>query len=251
MAGLRSGDVVTAVAGEPVEDWTGFATAYAAAGGPVTVDIERGSAGAPESLSFEIPMVGGVDALGVVPASVLISAVSEGSAAAAAELAAGDLILTVDGKLVGSFLSFAETVRTSEGRALDLVYAREVHLEQVSIEPRLTSVDVGLGLEEERYLVGITAAAATLPGAVGVDKVRNPLVAIPRAVSMTVDVTGMFLRGLAMIVTGEVSRSQVAAPGPPCRNTAGRPAGLPQTSQYMTWRPSSASLPVSRGSIGG
>ena len=57
-------------------------------------------------------------------------------------------------------------------------------------------MDVGLGIEETRYRVGITAEAATLPGAVELDQVRNPLVAVPRAVGMTVEVTHMFLRGL-------------------------------------------------------
>jgi regulator of sigma E protease len=211
-AGLHSGDVVIAVAGEPVEDWPAFAAAYAAAAGPVEVDLERGPADAPESLSLTLPAEGSVDALGVVPANVLVSSVSDDSPAQERGLAPGDLILSVDGELVGSFLSFAEIVRTSGGRPLDLVYAREGRLERVSITPRLTTIDAGLGLEEERYLVGITAAAATLSGAIGIDRERNPLVAIPRAVGMTIDVTRMFLRGLGMIITGEVSRRQVAGP---------------------------------------
>ncbi len=40
-------------------------------------------------------------------------------------------------------------------------------------------------------------------------------------------------------------------PGPPCRNSTGMPRGLPLTSQYMVWMSSSASMPVSYGSMAG
>ena len=209
-AGLRSGDVIVSLDGQPVADWPALADAYAAASGPVRAEVERG----PEKdrLVLELPGLGGLEALGVVPANVLVSSVEPGSPAERAGLARGDLILSVDGELAGSFLSFAETVRTSEGRPLELVVARAGKLEPIRVAPELAPIDVGLGIEETRYRVGITAEAATLPGAVEVDQVRNPLVAVPRAVGMTIDVTHMFLRGLAKIATGEVSRKQVAGP---------------------------------------
>jgi regulator of sigma E protease len=209
-AGLRSGDVVVSVDGKPVEDWTAFAAAYAAAKAPVKAEADRGTPA--QRVSLELPALGSLEALGVVPANVLVSSVEPGSPAQRAGLAHGDLILSVDGELVGSFLSFAETVRTSGGRELDLVYARDGALQHVKVSPELAPIDVGLGIEEPRYRVGITAEAATLPGAVEVDQVRNPLVAVPRAVGMTVEVTHMFLKGLAKIATGEVSRKQVAGP---------------------------------------
>ena len=210
-AGLRSGDVIVSLGGQPVADWSSLAAAYAAASGPAPAEIDRGSE-SPERLALELPALGDLAALGVVPANVLVSSVEPDSPAARAGLARGDLILSVDGQIAGSFLSFAETVRTSGGRRLDLVVARAGKLEQIQVAPELAPIDVGLGIEETRYRVGITAEAATLPGAVELDQARNPLVAVPRAVGMTVDVTHMFLRGLAKIVTGEVSRKQVAGP---------------------------------------
>ncbi|MFQ5806373.1 MAG: PDZ domain-containing protein, partial [Phycisphaerae bacterium] len=50
---------------------------------------------------------GGVAQLGIVPATVLISPVRSDSAAAAAGLQPGDLIVAVDGRPAGSFASFA------------------------------------------------------------------------------------------------------------------------------------------------
>ncbi len=214
LAGLRSGDRVTAVAEQPVEDWSGFVEGYVAAGtaGEVTLDIERHAADATQSLRFRVPALGDVAKLGVVPATVLISAVSPDSPAERGGLAPGDLILAVDGAPIGSFASFAETVRTSGGRPLVLVYGRDGALHEITIVPELLAMDTGLGFEEPRYMVGIIAATTLLPGAVAMDRERNPLVAFSRSVAMTVDVTRTFLVGLGKLLTGEVSRKQLAGP---------------------------------------
>src|SRR5262249_57086470 len=52
-AGLRSFDLVVAVAGKPVEDWHQLAEDYAAApaGGAVALDVERGAVGGVQRLA--------------------------------------------------------------------------------------------------------------------------------------------------------------------------------------------------------
>jgi regulator of sigma E protease len=211
-AGLRSGDVVEAVAEQPVEDWDAFSAAYAAADAPVALRVRRGDDEGAETLTLESPALGDVRRLGVVPASVLIASVEPDSPAQRGGLEPGDLILSVDGDPVWSFASFAETVRTSEGRALDLAFARGGEVQRVSIAPQLDMRDMGLGIEESRYLVGISAKVQTLTGSLAVDRQVNPLIALPRAVGMTVELTHTFLRGLGKLITGEVSRKQVAGP---------------------------------------
>jgi regulator of sigma E protease len=214
VAGLRSGDRLVAVGGSPVADWYELERAYAAAppGSRVAVAVERGPDNAPERLEVRVPALGDLAALGVQPPNVLVSSVSEDSPAERAGIRPGDLVLSVDGAPVTSFQSFAETVRASGGRTLTIAYARDGEIRSVEIQPELRAIEVGPGLEETRYLVGITAAPATLPGEFAIDRERNPAVAFPRAVEMTVAITGTFLRGLGKIVTGEVSRNQVAGP---------------------------------------
>ena len=226
-AGLRSGDIVESVNGAAVESWDEFAAAYAAAqpGSEVELALKRSATGVtppapgaqPEEVPYvqrtvSVPALGSSEALGVLPATVLVSAVTPKSAADDGGLRSGDLIISVDGATVGSFGSFAEIVRTSGGRPLALRYARDGEVRSASIAPRLEEYDSGLGVSEPRYLVGITAEVASLPGSLEIDRERNPLVSVPRAVGMTAQMTRGFLVGLEKLVTGELSRKQLAGP---------------------------------------
>ena len=214
LAGLRSGEVVEAVGATEVEDWSQFAAAYAKAPAArgVSLTLRTGEGEEATRRTMVLPQLGSVEALGVLPADVLINTVSDDSAASEAGLESGDLILTVNGEPVGSFSSFADAVRTSGGEPLALQLARDGELLALSVTPRLQPFDAGMGIEEPRYLVGITAERASLMGTLGLDQERRPWVAFPRAVGMTVDVTRTFLQGLGKLVTGEVSRKQVAGP---------------------------------------
>jgi len=219
--GLRSGDLVTEVAGESVADWEAFVAALSQAPGDGTVDIlvARGEAG--ESVALSLPAARTAAALGIVPASVLVEAVEAGSPAAASGFESGDLILSVNGLPVGSFASFAEKVRTGGGEPLRLIYARSGETRTTTIAPELIPTDVGLGIEEPRYRIGIRGAEALMAGAVGMNRVQNPLESIPLAVTMTADITATFLKGLGKMLKGEVSRSNLAGPIRPF-STAGR-----------------------------
>ncbi len=225
MAGLRSGDRVVAVDGTEIEDWQALVGALAASRAGSTLEVELArrqpapAAGAepgqppPEqTLTVSLPGGQGVEALGIEPATVLVSAVSPDSPAEAAGLAPGDLILSVDDRPVGSFSSFQETVRSSRGRELEITLARAGELVTVGLAPEERMLPGPLGIEEKTWLIGITHALATLPGAVRFEQERNPLLAVPRAIGMTWDMTAQFLRGLGKLATGEIGRDKLAGP---------------------------------------
>jgi regulator of sigma E protease len=217
LAGLRSGDQVRSVAGVEVEDWESMRRAYEAAeGGQVVLAIARGFGGeSAEELEVEVPVLGDLDTLGVVTAKLLVARVVEGSPAERAGLQVGDLILGVDGRPIGSFYSFMETVRASEGRALRLVYARAGMTRELDLaaEERMVPGPFGIeGMEEKVYQIGIAHEIAALPGVMGLDQERNPLVAFPRAFAMTVDHTRSLLRGLGKLVRGELGSDQLRGP---------------------------------------
>lgn len=211
-AGLRSGDRVVAVGEREVEAWGELRQAYAAAGaGSVVFTVERGEGESPTTERIEVPAEGSLERLGVIPAVVLVAAVSEGLPAEKAGLEPGDLIVAVDGQPIGSFFTFRETVLGSGGRPLDIRIARDGETRTVRLEPEKTVPEID-GIEEPIYLIGIQGANAILPGVPTTERVRNPLVAVPRATAMTVERTRLFLDGLGRLVSGELSRRNLGGP---------------------------------------
>jgi regulator of sigma E protease len=217
---LRSGDRVLAVDSTQIEDWDGFASGYAeaAAAGSETVELrvarltQLDPVPSQTELTLRVPLESSVEALGLVPATVLIRRVSKGTPAEAAGLRAGDLIIAVAGRPVGSFPSFANAVRSSEGRALQIAYARAGERLESEIAPKLVEADAGMGLKEERYQIGIEAEPALVAGAVAIHRVRNPIRSIPIATQKTWEITKTFVQGLKQLVTGRVSHKQLAGP---------------------------------------
>jgi regulator of sigma E protease len=212
-AGLRSGDRVVTVAGTPVEDWNGFADAYAAAGaaGTVALSVERGTADAEkkETVAVEAPALGSADALGVIPAVVLVAAVTADSAASDAGLVPGDLIVALDGKPIGSFATFQETVFASKGTPLTIQVAREGQTRTVKVAPRKTKSEQG---GDEVYRIGITGENAVLVGTGALYRELNPLIAIPRAAQLTWERTVLFLRAFKKLVLGQIPRNNLGGP---------------------------------------
>ena len=211
-AGLRSGDVVESVNGMPVESWEEFAAAYAAVPrGEVQLALRRSEpiapgaprradpADAPASRrTVTVPALGSVEALGVLPATVLVSTVEPGSAAEQGGLRPGDLIVSVDGAPVGSFGSFAEIVRTSGGRPLAarVRARRRAPLGRDRARGSRTTTRPASASRSRATSSASPREVASLPGAEETDRERNPLVALPRAVAMTVEVTRSFIAGL-------------------------------------------------------
>jgi regulator of sigma E protease len=209
-AGLRSGDLVASLDGGAVEDWSSLERRYRRAdGAAVELEVVRGTTGETETVS--VPAMGELESLGVVPATVLVESVDEQLPAGRAGLRTGDLILTVDGRPVGSFSTFQETVRASEGRSLTLTFARDGVTHTVSMSPEKSQIEGSLGTEE-RVLIGIRHRPTPLPGIQEILRERNPLRAVPLALTMTVDITTRFLQVFGKILTGEIGRDKLAGP---------------------------------------
>lgn len=239
-AGLRSGDLVVAVAGTEIEDWEGLRAAHAAAVSSarseglarVVWEIERpvgivdaaepqkapadaDVAPASEKRKLTLPLESDLKTLGLIPATILIGYVAPDKPAARAGLAANDLVLFVDGKPIGSFESFVSLVQTSGGRELDITYSREGkvdHVRLAALEETVPGPYEIEGQEEKVYQIGLGAAVSTLPGAIGKQQLRNPVESLPRAVEMAWAMTTDYLEGLGKLFTGEVGTDKLAGP---------------------------------------
>ena len=228
-AGLQSGDLVVQVGDTEIGDWNELVAAVAAdtsvspvtpgsddeggtaAAATIAFGVKRGAEGT--ELVLDVPRGESAAALGLVPATVLVAEVSIPSAAHDAGLEPGDLLLQVDGRPIGSFGSFAETVRSSEGRELQLEYARKGILNTVGVAPRLVTRKTELaGIEEDFYQIGVRPHSSSLMGAMQVERYSNPIAAIPRATQLTIEITTTFLKGLGMLLTGEVEAKSLTGP---------------------------------------
>jgi regulator of sigma E protease len=228
--GLQTGDRVVAVGGVEVEGWEALRAAQArsasAEAGPEVVwrvsrsspRVDASPDDAPvesELLSFTVPSARRLEALGVVPATILVASVAADRPAAQAGLLPGDLVVAVDGEPVGSFGSFVSRIQTSAGREMALTYARDGRLRTTPLRAREEVVagryDIE-GMEERIYQIGLSPERTWLPGARVAQRVRNPLEALPQAVAMTWDMTGRYLEGLSRLVSGGMGADKLSGP---------------------------------------
>lgn len=249
-AGLHSGDLVLTVDDAEVEDWQSLGEAHGSAvararaagrnhvqwrvrrelappgdAGSGQIDgptLDRGpgvpSEGEIETEEFVLSLpssTASLERLGLLPATILVAFVTEDRPAALAGLQPNDLVLSVDGKSVGSFSSFVSLVQTSGGRELELAYSRAGKVDTLRLRAREETVAGPYeieGMEEKVYQIGLAAAVSSLPGARSIQKLRNPLESIPRAAMMSWQMTTEYLQGLGKLFTGEVGTDKLSGP---------------------------------------
>jgi regulator of sigma E protease len=243
-AGLRSGDLILSIGDVDIEDWQALgrvqesAARAARTSGAESVawQVERQIAaiapldsppdgaqaptGEPtqpdsEELVLSLPPVSTLGELGLLPATILVAYVTPDRPAALAGLRPNDLVLSVDGAPIGSFESFVSRVQTSGGRELEIAFSREGRVHTVRLRAREETVAGPYeieGMEEKIYQIGLAAAVSSLPGARSVQKLRNPIESLPRAVAMSWQMTTEYLQGLGKLFTGEVGTDKLSGP---------------------------------------
>ena len=143
-AGVRAGDRILALGGDPVADWRAVLEYIAVRPDrEVVFTVDRG--GAPQ----EIPVLveGDENAIGdsgvYPPAPALVGQVGEGTPAEAAGLLPGDRIIGVDGAPVGSVREVQQIVLASGPRALELTLEREGRTLVLPVTPELVEQPEG------------------------------------------------------------------------------------------------------------
>lgn len=143
-AGVRAGDRILALGGDPVADWRGVLEYIAVRPDrEVVFTVDRG--GAPQ----EIPVLveGDENAIGdsgvYPPAPALVGEVGEGTPAEAAGLLPGDRIVGVDGAPVGSVREVQQIVLASGPRPLELTLEREGRTLALPVTPELVEQPEG------------------------------------------------------------------------------------------------------------
>lgn len=143
--GLEVGDVITKINGTSVASYQDLLSYARAAVSPGLVQdylVERNG-----NL---------VETTGPFPLLPLVNSVQPQSAAMAAGIEIGDLILSVDGKKLATFSDLQAVVHTSQGREMTLDIWRDGEILPIKLSAKLVDVPDGEGGFTQRTLIGIT-----------------------------------------------------------------------------------------------
>ncbi|MEM9726014.1 MAG: RIP metalloprotease RseP [Pseudomonadota bacterium] len=148
--GLRAGDRIISVDGQPVEAFSGFmATMFEDEGAPKRVVVERPDG---EGGSFEETLEFGFSRL------TRVAGVESGGPADRACIIAGDVIQKINGVAVTSFVDIQEAVAAAEGSTLQLTLARDGALVETSLQPQwMETPNPATGEVTRRLLIGVSA----------------------------------------------------------------------------------------------
>jgi regulator of sigma E protease len=140
---LQSGDVILAVDGQATPDWETFNAVTDGLKGQVTLayTVRRGS---------DEVVVNGPH-----PQVAVVGEVQIRSAAMDAGIQEGDIVLKAGGRDVRFFEELPEIVSASKGQPVPLTVWRDGQSFELSISPRIRTVDDGNGGFTERFLLGL------------------------------------------------------------------------------------------------
>jgi regulator of sigma E protease len=216
-AGLRTGDVVTAVDGRPVSYWEDLERAVAESDGrPLTLQVRRGDETQAATLTprrksvtdpiFKEPR--DVWDIGAGPQLIpQISSVAADSPAARAGIAAGDVVVAVAGQPVYTPEELVEAIRSRPGQPFDVTVERDGKQLSLSVTPEATKEKSPTG--EETVVGKIQAGIATK--AVRFEA-YNPIIAVGHGVERTWDMTVLTVKGLWKLVSRQIDSSNIGGP---------------------------------------
>ena len=155
--GLRTGDRVLAISGQPFDPYGGTRTLDALLADALTIEIERNGARqvlqGPEDIMTRMSRAG---SLGLSSEPSVIGEVASGMPAEAAGLQPGDYIVSIDGERVQFWAQMTRLIQDSEGRALNVVWLRS---ETPPAEPGDAPAPLPSVANGERFEASITPKA--------------------------------------------------------------------------------------------
>lgn len=223
VAGVRSGDLITAVNGQSVAAWSDLRWQLIQGvinTSDVQLSVERAGQG---HYNFVLPAVllAGLDVEGDVPGDLglgmarplpVVQQVIAGGPAARAGLLADDLLLAVDGTPVADGIAFIEIIRGAAGRTVQVQVRRagqELTLAMVpqgEVQPAAKG-----GKDKGTVTVGkISAYIALAPDMIKV--VSSPPAAVLKAVQRVWETSVLSVKMVGKMLIGEASLKNVTGP---------------------------------------
>ncbi|KQN65734.1 RIP metalloprotease RseP [Duganella sp. Leaf61] len=224
LAGLRTGDRITAVNGEPVAAWSELRWNLMQAAvdkKEASLTVERSGYGRVNAivpaatmtaLDLEGDIVGNLG-IGVALPSPVVQQVLPGGAAERGGLQVGDLLKSVDGVAVQDGVAFIELIRAAPGKTVQVGVIRAGEPRTLAVTPQAEMLKGADGEKSGKQAVTvgkISAYVALRPDMINVPS--GPLSALGKAVERVWDTCTMTLKMIGKMVTGEASLKNVTGP---------------------------------------
>ena len=224
LAGLRTGDRITAVNGEPVAAWSELRWNLMQAAvdkKEASLTVERSGYGRVNAivpaatmtaLDLEGDIVGNLG-IGVALPSPVVQQVLPGGAAERGGLQVGDLLKSVDGVAVQDGVAFIELIRAAPDKTVQVEVIRAGEPRTLAVTPQAEMLKGADGEKSGKQAVTvgkISAYVALRPDMINVPS--GPLSALGKAVERVWDTCTMTLKMIGKMVTGEASLKNVTGP---------------------------------------
>lgn len=193
---LQPGDLVTALDGQDVADLAGF---YKVADGLTPAPV----------VGYTVEREGGAVRLDApFPFPPMVDLVQPDSAAQAAGILPGDVVLAVDGEPIHAFAQLRALIGGGDGSAVTLTVWRAGETLEKQLVPRRVDLPMADGGFETRWLIGLNGGLLFEPET----RRPNPGEALWIGVKQTGNILQTSLSGLWHMVTGAISSCNLRGP---------------------------------------
>ena len=213
-AGVRTGDRIVALNGQPIANFYALERLLPTLSAPLEFELVRPLDGEKETVRTtvrELPGEPSPASLGLVAVGVRIAAVEPTSPAKRAGLQSGDVVIEVNGGLATTSDQVKNLIWGSGGASVELVVLRDLHAITLSATPTERPMVVDGGTETH-WGIGVSLGPSDEGAEYKDEVVRNPLVAAARGVERTGEILVMIVGGIAQLVTGHVGMSSLSGP---------------------------------------
>ncbi len=221
--GIRSGDLVLVVDGQPVKAWGDINRFIAdAKGKTVHVAVRRSGevldvAVTPQTkvakdlLGDDVPYY---DAgfSGLAPLPAMVGEVASGYPAKKAGIEKGDMIVAINDHPVDSWNTMKRIISQSKGEQLSIRIKRGEETLTVQLMPVLFSEENVLGEKVDSYRIGISSPGIEIPKADRIIIKRGLFTAMAESVEQTYQIAKLTVLSIGKLIKGTVSTKTLGGP---------------------------------------
>ncbi|HLG20111.1 MAG TPA: RIP metalloprotease RseP [Bdellovibrionota bacterium] len=214
-AGLKTGDVIASVNGQPTRYWWELSDAFGQSREPRKLSIERFTTiEKSEKLDITLPAKGKtLKEAGIEEGELYVREVMPDTVASEHGVKVGDRLFSLNGERLNSWYDFQKRIRENQGEKITLGILRNKQEVRIDLVPKeIVRQDELTRKKEKTRQLGVVSASIGGEPATRKEQYLNPFVALKHGVDETVDFSITQIAGLVKMVRGRVSVDNLGGP---------------------------------------